>query len=72
MAAAAAQAAPVWQQAYSVQLDPDSARKLATQGATILLLDVPEATPIGLDQQVGDTAGQDVNHALVAAAQLAE
>lgn len=45
-------AAPAWQQAYSVQLDPDSARTLATNGATILLLDVPEATPIGLDQQV--------------------
>jgi hypothetical protein len=49
---AAAAEAPVWQQAYSVQLDPDSARRLATHGATILLLDVPEATPIGLDQQV--------------------
>lgn len=44
-----------WQQhqaPYSVQLDPESARRLATNGATILLLDVPEATPIGLDQQV--------------------
>lgn len=37
---------------YSVHLDPESARRLATNGATILLLDVPEATPIGLDQQV--------------------
>jgi hypothetical protein len=44
--------APVWQQPYSVQLDPESARRLATNGATILLLDVSEATPIGLDQQV--------------------
>jgi len=41
-----------WQQPYSVQLDPDAARRLATNGATILLLDVPEATPIGVDQQV--------------------
>lgn len=44
--------APRWQHPYTVQLDPDTARTLATNGATILLLDVPEATPIGLDQQV--------------------
>jgi hypothetical protein len=52
---AAAAGPPLWQQQapYSVQLDPESARRLATNGATILLLDVPEATPIGLDQQVG-------------------
>eukprot|EP00878_Enallax_costatus_P021228 GHUV01022468.1.p1 GENE.GHUV01022468.1~~GHUV01022468.1.p1 ORF type:complete len:165 (+),score=24.58 GHUV01022468.1:623-1117(+) len=37
---------------YAVQLDPDSARNLATHGASILLLNVPLGTPIGLDQQV--------------------
>lgn len=44
--------APRWQHPYTVQLDPDTARTLTSNGATILLLDVPEATPIGLDQQV--------------------
>jgi hypothetical protein len=40
------------QQPYSVQLDPDTARRMATHGATILLLDVPLGMPIGVDQQV--------------------
>uniref|UniRef100_A0A383WLT7 AAR2 splicing factor homolog n=1 Tax=Tetradesmus obliquus TaxID=3088 RepID=A0A383WLT7_TETOB len=40
------------QQPYSVQLDPDTARKLASHGATILLLDVPLGMPVGIDQQV--------------------
>jgi hypothetical protein len=37
---------------YAVRLDPATARSFAVNGATILLLDVPEGTPIGLDQQV--------------------
>eukprot|EP00775_Hariotina_reticulata_P011434 gene11434-11580_t len=37
---------------YSVHLSPETARNFATNGATILLLDVPLGTPIGLDQQV--------------------
>ncbi|GBF99801.1 hypothetical protein Rsub_12554 [Raphidocelis subcapitata] len=53
----AAPAAPTPQQRqppppYSVSLDPDSARRLAGAGATLLLLDVPQATLLGLDQQV--------------------
>lgn len=37
---------------YSVQLDPDVARRFAEKGATVLLLDVPEHTVVGIDQQV--------------------
>lgn len=37
---------------YTVDLDPDTARNLAQQGATVLLLDVPEGTVVGVDQQV--------------------
>ncbi|KAF8071287.1 CHX17 [Scenedesmus sp. PABB004] len=43
----AAMAAP-----YSVSLDADAARALATHGASILLLDVPLGMPLGIDQQV--------------------
>lgn len=63
--------APWQQQPYSVQLDPESARRLATNGATILLLDVPEATPIGLDQQVGKTVTTLIPILLCAQALLA-
>ena len=37
---------------YTVHLDPDTAKELARKGATLLILDVPEATAIGLDHQV--------------------
>ncbi|KAI3424879.1 hypothetical protein D9Q98_008263 [Chlorella vulgaris] len=36
---------------YTVKLDADSARELAQRGGTILLLDVPENTAVGVDQQ---------------------
>ena len=35
-----------------MQLDPDKARELAECGASILLLDVPAGTRVGLDHQV--------------------
>jgi A1 cistron-splicing factor AAR2 len=38
---------------YTVKLDAESARELAQRGGTILLLDVPENTAVGVDQQVG-------------------
>jgi hypothetical protein len=38
---------------YTVALDPDQARRLATTGAALLLLDVPAGTLLGIDQQVG-------------------
>ena len=41
---------------YTVRLDADSARELAQRGGTILLLDVPENTAVGVDQQVGARA----------------
>ena len=37
---------------YSVELDPELARQLASQGGTVLLLGVPQGTVIGIDQQV--------------------
>jgi hypothetical protein len=37
---------------YTVRLDAESARELAQRGGTILLLDVPENTAIGVDHQV--------------------
>lgn len=37
---------------YTVRLDANTARELATKGSTIVLLDVPEGTVIGMDQQV--------------------
>lgn len=46
---------------YTVHLDPDSARNLATHGASILLLGVPLGTPIGLDQQVSTPQLRIVN-----------
>lgn len=39
--------------AYAVELDQQAARHYADTGATILLLDVPEATHIAFDHQVG-------------------
>lgn len=36
---------------YQVRLDPENARELATRGATIVLLDVPEGTAVGIDHQ---------------------
>jgi hypothetical protein len=35
----------------SLHLDPDTARELVAKGATIILLDVPEGTVIGIDHQ---------------------
>jgi len=40
-----------------LQLDPDKARELAESGASILLLDVPAGTRVGLDHQVGAAHG---------------
>ncbi len=37
---------------YVVRLDPDTARELAASGATLLFLDVPAGTHIGIDHQV--------------------
>jgi hypothetical protein len=37
---------------YAVQLDADTARRLAENGATVLMLGVPPGTLIGIDQQV--------------------
>ena len=37
---------------YTMKLDAESARELAQRGGTILLLDVPENTAVGVDQQV--------------------
>ena len=37
---------------YSVPIGPDRARELAQGGATLLLLDVPAGTVVGIDQQV--------------------
>eukprot|EP00898_Chlorokybus_atmophyticus_P008297 jgi/Chlat1/8469/Chrsp80S07878 len=36
---------------YRVELSPEKARALAEQGGTLLLLDVPAGTQLGLDQQ---------------------
>ena len=38
---------------YQVHMDPERATELAQSGAIILLLDVPNGTVIGIDQQVG-------------------
>lgn len=38
--------------AYVLRMDQQSAKELAEQGGTILLLDVPMGTHIGFDQQV--------------------
>lgn len=37
---------------YTVSLDPERARQLAATGASLLLLDVPQGTLLGVDQQV--------------------
>lgn len=37
---------------YTVTLDADSARQLASNGAAVLLLGIPQGTLIGVDQQV--------------------
>jgi hypothetical protein len=39
-------------QPYTLKVDNNTARELATKGATLVLLDVPEGTVIGMDQQV--------------------
>jgi hypothetical protein len=39
-------------QPYTLKVDNNTARELATKGASLVLLDVPEATVIGIDQQV--------------------
>ncbi|KAK9829455.1 hypothetical protein WJX72_005966 [[Myrmecia] bisecta] len=36
---------------YAVELDQDTAKELVRQGGTLLLLDVPEGTHLGIDQQ---------------------
>ena len=36
---------------YQVNLDPEQAKHLAQQGATLLLLNVPQGTVLGVDQQ---------------------
>ncbi len=51
-------------QPYSVTLDPDTARQLATNGATVLLLDVPAGTVVGVDQQVCQGAREHAGTAL--------
>lgn len=38
-------------QPYTLKVDNNTARELATKGATLVLLDVPEGTVIGMDQQ---------------------
>jgi hypothetical protein len=37
---------------YSVNVDQDLAKRLTRDGATLLMLDVPTGTVIGIDQQV--------------------
>ena len=37
---------------YTVDISPDQAWELAQGGAALLLLDVPAATVVGIDQQV--------------------
>lgn len=37
---------------YSVQISQQTAKELIRNGATILLLDVPVGTVVGIDQQV--------------------
>lgn len=37
---------------YSVNISPDQAKELAEIGGSLLLLDVPEGTVVGIDQQV--------------------
>ena len=39
--------------AYTVRLDQNKAKELARTGASLLLLNVPEGTRIGIDHQVG-------------------
>jgi hypothetical protein len=39
---------------YNVRLDPNEARHFAEHGGTLLLLDVPEGTSFGIDQQVSE------------------
>ena len=40
---------------YQVNMDPEQAKQLAQQGATLLLLDVPQGTALGVDQQASPT-----------------
>eukprot|EP00951_Prasinocladus_malaysianus_P044155 scaffold563934_cov50-Prasinocladus_malaysianus.AAC.1 len=43
-------------------MDPDQARQLMHAGATLLLLDVPEGTAIGLDHQHPTASAQGYGH----------
>jgi A1 cistron-splicing factor AAR2 len=36
---------------YSVDLDPETAKSLASSGACVVMLDVPQGTVVGVDQQ---------------------
>lgn len=47
---------------YNVRLDPDEARQFAEHGGTLLLLDVPEGTSFGIDQQVGGILLMDLGN----------
>ena len=40
---------------YQVSMDPEQAKQLAQHGATLLLLDVPQGTVFGVDQQASPT-----------------
>lgn len=42
---------------YTVNVSPEDARELARKGATILILDVPPGTAIGMDHQVSGLRG---------------
>ena len=39
---------------YKIHMDPARATELAQSGAIILLLDVPNGTVVGIDQQVAN------------------
>ena len=39
---------------YKVDMDPARATELAQNGAIILLMDVPNGTVVGIDQQVAN------------------
>jgi hypothetical protein len=38
--------------AYTVKMDQEAARELVEKGGSLLLLDVPQGTALGVDQQV--------------------
>jgi AAR2 protein len=49
---------PAKQASAAMQMSPDKARELAQRGASILLLDLPEGTRVGLDHQVEAAPGR--------------